>query len=84
MDSGPAVQNRYRHTHSVERTAPRELKRLALTVESHLRIKLGLPFDSSIHCPFPVPAATCKAFLERIAQQPEQDGERADEFESTP
>ena len=47
----------------VERQTDRELKRIALTVESHLKLILHIPIDPSLAEPFPIQKETVISFL---------------------
>ena len=54
------------HTHGVESSHERELKRLRITVRSHLQLALGLPLDPELANPFPLPPHIVRAHLQRV------------------
>ena len=59
----------------VESNTQRELRRIALTVDSHLRQAFGLPLDPTLTQPFPVPAQRAREFLELIACSTRSDND---------
>ena len=64
----------------------RDLKRIRQSVESHLRILLGLPVAPGITRPFPVHIDTVRTYFRKVAKEPprdELDGRSQTEVDST-
>ena len=59
------------HNHSEER----ELKRLAITVETALVLALGIPWVSGCTNPFPVPVEAALEYLKSVSAKPKQSEE---------
>ena len=73
-----------RHTHA--ESEERDLKRIRQSVESHLRVLLGLPVAPGTTRPFPVHIDAVKLYLRKVAEeapQDELDGRSQTEVDST-